>query len=429
MLKVISSSFGRQLTVALVQLLIVIYISREFGAEGSGVYALSLLLPTMLNVFLNLGVPQTNVYFLNQKKFTSEEVAGSTIFYSILLSVIGILFSLIVVAYSDFFFQGVDKEYLYISMLSFPFILSQSFLSSLFQAREDFFSYNTTLLIQPVLLLILVLLFFILDKSELLFVFYSFLFSHIVAFLYALCIICRIEGFKLKKNLKYNRFYLSELRDYGLKSHVTNVISFLNYRVDMYIVGFFLSPTAVGVYIISVQLAEKYWMISQAISTVLYPRLSSRELDFSEKGKITTIFFKLSIILTFLAVLVTMPILAFLIPFVFGEEFSDSFYILLILIPGVLFMSGSRIIANDIAARGRADVNMYGSILVVVLNVLGSIAFVPRYGLVGAATTTSVCYMLNLLYRLLCFKFISGVSFANCFSLIKSDFKYIRGIR
>ncbi|MDZ7782930.1 MAG: polysaccharide biosynthesis C-terminal domain-containing protein [Halioglobus sp.] len=89
-----------------------------------------------------------------------------------------------------------------------------------------------------------------------------------------------------------------------------------------------------------------------------------------------------------------------LITLIFGDAFKEAYVPLLVLLPGIVMASGARVLANDIAARGRPELNMYTSVVVVTVNVLGNMLLIPLYGLAGAAIATSIAYALNFMMRL-----------------------------
>ena len=91
--------------------------------------------------------------------------------------------------------------------------------------------------------------------------------------------------------------------------------------------------------------------------------------------------------------------LYWLISPVFGEEYVEALPAFLWLLPGIIAGAGSRIYANCIAAAGKPEWNMYSSIGVVTINVIGNILLVPKYGIVGAAWATSLAYVLNAVVK------------------------------
>ena len=95
----------------------------------------------------------------------------------------------------------------------------------------------------------------------------------------------------------------------------------------------------------------------------------------------------------------------------FGHEFDDSAEVLKVLLPGIILFSVDRILSNDLAGRGKPEVNMYTSIFTVVSNLVMNLLLVPKYGLFGAAFSTSLTYGLSTFVKVFLFKKNTGVPF------------------
>ena len=81
--------------------------------------------------------------------------------------------------------------------------------------------------------------------------------------------------------------YLRPALGYGVKAHLGNLVAFLNYRMDIFLVNLFVGPGGAGLYSIAVRLVEQLWMISRAVSTVLLPRLSAMMGDDTGRRRLT----------------------------------------------------------------------------------------------------------------------------------------------
>ena len=78
-----------------------------------------------------------------------------------------------------------------------------------------------------------------------------------------------------KFRLFLNKNLLKDSGVYGGKVYLANALSFLNYRLDILLIAMFLAPAAVGLYSIAVGIAEKLFLISRALTIVLFPKISS----------------------------------------------------------------------------------------------------------------------------------------------------------
>jgi O-antigen/teichoic acid export membrane protein len=199
------------------------------------------------------------------------------------------------------------------------------------------------------------------------------------------------------------------------------MLAFINYKADVLLVNFFLGPGVVGIYVIAVALAEKLWLMSQAASTVLLPRLAELSADDAKRKELTPFITRWVLLLTLIAALILALVAHWLVMWIFGSDYLGSLVPLWILLPGMVFLAGTRVLANDIAARGRPDVNTYGSIIVVTINVLGNLLLIPPLGLAGAAVATTLAYSVDLIVRVWVYGWFSGNHWTDSLFVRTSD--------
>lgn len=73
-----AATLGRQVSSGLLQIITLAVIGRFFGAEGTGIYTLALLLPTMLATFLNIGIGSANVYYIGSNQVGAAQAWSAT---------------------------------------------------------------------------------------------------------------------------------------------------------------------------------------------------------------------------------------------------------------------------------------------------------------------------------------------------------------
>jgi O-antigen/teichoic acid export membrane protein len=393
----IGLTLARQLLAACAQLLLVVLIARELGPEGNGHYAIAILIPTMLANFLNLGIGPATVYYLSRNDCDIHQAIAGNLRLAIIISSIGVVCTLPVLCFwSHEIFPGVSQKLLYLGLASFPLTLLLAYLNTILQGLEDFKAFNLTILLPPYMNLIgVVIALYWLQLGV-----PGAVVAYLTGQLVGLVIVFRLLGQKRTSNPVAREAppiyeYASRTLGYGWKAHLSNILAFVNYRADIFLVNFFLTPAATGIYVIAVQIAEKLWILSQAASTVLFPRLSSMYQNPKARLALTNKGFWVVSAITAAASIALAVSLWWLIRPVFGEEYVEALPAFLWLLPGIIAGSGSRIYANCIAAAGRPEWNMYSAVAVVIINVLGNIILVPEYGIVGAAWATSVAYCSN----------------------------------
>ncbi len=420
-------TLGRQLAAGLLQLATVVIIARVLGPAGNGQYALALLLPTMLATFLNLGIAPANVYFLGAGKVDTATVFRAVNRLALLIVAVGLgAGALCILFFSESWFPNVPRIILWGALSIFPFALFQSFLSSIFQGLQKFNVFNLILLAQPAVTMAVVLMLVLFDSARLEYV----LAAHLIGFVVMVCIgLLKIrEEIPLGKIAHHRQGYIRQAVSYGYKAHLSNILAFVNYKADIFLVNLLIGSAAAGIYVVAVQVVERLWLLSQSVSTVILPRLSELSADEEKRRQVTPIICRTVIAVTLLAAVLLSCLAYLFISLFFGAEYLKAVLVLLLLLPGIVAGSGGRILANDIAARGRPELNMYFAIIVVAVNIAGNILLIPKYGLPGAAIATSFAYVLNLLLRLIVYKRISGNRFIDSLVITTDDIAMIKNV-
>lgn len=421
LLKNISTTFLRQIISGLLQILILSLIANIYGPTGNGIFAQVILLPTILMTLLNFGVGSACVYYINSKKIEKENVLLAIYeifkFQIVLAYVIGFF---VIIIFKDTVFSDISLQLLISSLVFFPFILLSNLTSCYFQAIQDFKTYNFLSIIQPIIFISLIFLGLIFEKNI----------TYIVIFYFTSILIIQIFALKKIDISKFsfnksNKIEKSLILKYGLKSHASNILAFINYKADLFIISYFLDSTLVGIYVVAVTLCETLWLISSSVSTIILPVLSSLGGNNRKEDLLASTISRIVIWITFIASLILILTLRYILELAFSQQYSQVFDIAIILIPGIIFSSSSRILANDLAARGRPDLNIKTSWISVMINICLNFYLIPIYGLIGAAAATSISYTLNLLLRLYVHQAYTGIFFTKNLLIEKNDISVI----
>jgi len=355
-LKQIATNFvivqSRTFAMAFIALLTSVVLARALGAGGRGQLAVIMLLPAMLSTFLNLGVSPANVFYLSSKRVPSNVALRTSIFLALFLSLLGVSFSVPLLLFkSDTLFPGAPLWLLLLGMAFFPIQLLDGFFVSIINGQQRFKEYAAISLLSPFLYL-----------------------AALSVFVWML--------------------------DSG-------VMAFVNYRADLFILNLFLSSANLGVYAISVALAESLWLLSKGISTVLLPKLSELHNDEKKRKMLTPFIARWVFLLTFVAAVVAAIIIPYAINLLYGEEFMPGVHTFRILLIGIVLGAFSRVLANDIAARDLPQYNFYASIAVVSVNVTMNFILIPKWGIIGAAAATSFAYGFNSILKICIYSAVS----------------------
>lgn len=420
-------TFGRQFVAGLMQLGLILIVARLLGPEGAGAFAVALLLPTLMGQLLNFGIGSANVYFVasGQVSLGRAWAASRDLMVAVVLFGIAIGTALILMT-SDTLFPGVAQPVLLMALAIFPFSLMMSVVAGMFQALQDFRSFNLAVMAQPALALMGALALWAGGGVNLVALLGVVSLSHALALGLALSILRR--RIPLLDGIGAHMSYLRTALGYGVKSHLGNILSFLNYRLDLFLVNLLAGPAAAGLYSVAVRLVEQLWMISQAVSTVIFPRLSAMADDEAARRRFTPMVARIVLWITLFGAGVLAVIARPLIELLFGTEFVDASVALVILLPGVVLLSCARVLANDMAARGRVGINLGLAALVLVINTTANLLLIPPFGIAGAAVATSLAYTVNLLVRLVLQRVIAETRWWTILIFMPGDVKILKQI-
>lgn len=240
----------------------------------------------------------------------------------------------------------------------------------------------------------------------------SFLFSEIV--------LLPIQVLLLRRKLitikcRVGRYWIKEHSIFGFKAFLGGVFIELNSRVDVLMLGIFLSDSVVGLYSFAAMLAEGFHqalvVVKNNINPVMGKLISARKIDEFKRIVVKTmrIVYPVSFLITSLSIGLYLPALHFL-PNV--AEFSDSLPVLATLLLGFWLVSGflpfDSILTQSGFPASQTFINAFGLVINFLLNIL----LIPLYGPIGAALATSA----SLVFTIICLNKV--VSHKLGFSLI-----------
>ena len=109
-----------------------------------------------------------------------------------------------------------------------------------------------------------------------------------------------------------------------------------------------------------------------------------------------------------------------------GATFDAMKLPFIILIPGIFSLSVLTLLAAYFSGKGKVKVNIQGTIIALVVVVVGDYLFVPRYGIIAAAAVSTVGYTVNLGYELYVFYKDYDINLFDFFRWRKEDYRWIK---
>lgn len=383
--------FGTQVFGAAVGLINGIILARLLGPAGKGDYYLIILLPTTAVVLIQLGLP-TAFEFFSARGQTTGLVTKSFVLTAVFsLLAIGIVVIFLPVL-REAFLHGIALEPVLFAFLAVPLALHATFSAAIVIGRQAVRWYAAVKLSYPfatTVLLIIVLGGLGASVAGAVAVFVVVAVINALAFLIAAA---RIGRGVQEPGLAGYR----QLIRYGLRFYPGSLAGYFSYRIDVYLIAFLLvNPSEpLGYYSMAVGLAEMIFFFPSAVSSVFFPRVagSSREDADRQVAQVS----RVTLLVSGMFALALVPA-ALVLFWVVLPAFGQSIEPLVVLLPGVVALSGANVVGGYVTGIGRPGVNSIVSVIAFVVNIAVNLLLIPRFGIVGAATASLVSYSLSSL--------------------------------
>lgn len=364
-------------------------IARWLGPEGKGMLAMILLVPGMLGLFLSGGIGVANVYFAGSGQLGVPSLTANSVGFAIVATILGfgVVGSLVMTGWLEAVVPGIPIWLVLIAMLGLPAGLLGSYFNTILQGLQHIVTVNLVNITKAALTLALTLLLVIGLQLSLI--------GALVASLGAGAVAALVTGALLRrKGAIFTPLWdLSVMRptfSFGLRGHIGNVLQFFNYRLDVFIVNYFLGPASVGIYGVSVMITELLWYLPNAVGFVIFPKAAATDPEVM--NVFTPRVFRVTLGLTALAALGLAAVGRPLIQFIYSSAFIGAYIPMLVMLPGVVLLGGAKVLTNEIAGRGYPHYNSVNAGLALVLTVVLDLVLIPRHGIAGAALASSIAY-------------------------------------
>jgi O-antigen/teichoic acid export membrane protein len=208
------------------------------------------------------------------------------------------------------------------------------------------------------------------------------------------------------------RDWLREHLWYGMRGALSNIISDLNTRVDVLMLGYFMTDKDVGIYTMAATLAEGFlqlpYILQRNLNPIIGQSFAERNLSRIEDAarRVRQIFYPAMAAMGLAAALVYPLAIRLFFP---HQDFGASWPVFCILAASVVIQSGYLPIGGILFQGGRPGAQTWLMVCSLGANVLLNLALIPMWGIIGAAVATAIAYLLQVVLLLVFAKRLFGV--------------------
>ena len=211
---------------------------------------------------------------------------------------------------------------------------------------------------------------------------------------------------------------------FSLVGYLSNMVNLINYRFDVWVVDHHHGTSALGLYAAAVGIGQLLFYIPEPFSRVVQPYLygqAKNEMLSRYKAVARVNFTTVMVLAIVLALLAP-----WVVPLLFGEVFIDSVPALRLLLPGIVFSSASKLLAQLVVQSGLQQFNLYATIAGAVDTILLDLLLIPIWGIEGAALTSSISYLVILAVIIGVIRFRLNITVHDLFLMHREDMLNLR---
>lgn len=386
-----------------------IFLARYLGPELKGIVTSVVNNSNIISIVITFGLHQAYFYYRKRDQsegFLSEFMSLTIVVFSIYFLVSGCIIAVIL----------PDPEVISCAMLSiimgYSTVVNHVALAEFPNRRNTIMS-----LIHLIDLLVLIFLYFVIPVSYgIAMVLSGFVFlAEAIIYTWVIPFKFNIHNLRVALFLKYIKF--------GLLPMLAILLSTFNYRIDVIMLRASdnVSFAEIGIYSIGVSLAEKVFLVPDAVKEILISKLTKGK-DKEEVAKVIRVCWPI-------ALLSTIGIVIFgklFIDIFYGIEYSAAYQTTVICVFGTVFMVFFKMISSFNIVNGKQYVNMIVLVIADLFNVVLNLCLIPIWGCNGAAIASDISYLLCALAFLIYFSKTQSIPIKKIVLLQKNDLKVIR---
>lgn len=369
-----------------------ILVARLLGPEGRGQFAIAILWPSLIAAVGNLGLREALTYEQAKQPDLAPVLAAHALLLAMGLSVVlmAIGWGLI-----PLLTRSQALEVRAASLLFLWFIptnlLAQNALGIL-QGNLNIALFNVIRLSVNVVYLIVVLLIWIMSTLTVWTATWALLLANVSTAAMA------VASVWVKYGVRWciDQTILHRLFSYGIRNHLASLMLLLNQRADQLLMALLIPPVQLGWYVAAVNISMLARLASGAFSTLLFPKVTNKPLE--DQRRITVLYSRLNVTTTLILTIGLLVSIPFLIPLLYGRDYTPSVVPAAILTVGAAFVAIGQTWAASLRGLGQPMVPAKAEMISLLVTSVGLALTLHLLGILGASLTSVVAYSISSYY-------------------------------
>jgi O-antigen/teichoic acid export membrane protein len=375
--------------------------ARALMPAGRGQLAAMILWPSILASFTALGVPSSLIYFFRLSMTgRSPEQRERIVATGLVMSVLtGILATIIGVIFIPHWMKQYSPETIRAAqwfMIVTPVTAVTLAGKSILEAAGSFSSSNLLQLSTPLFTAVPLVVLWAVHRLDPFTAACTYIFAALPSFVYLL--------YRLKPLVTHLRGDVASaklLLGYGVRSYGTDLLGTLALQVDQVLVVRFLTPTAMGSYVVMLSLSRMLNLVYNSVTMILFPKAAG--LTAEAVLALTERCARVATIVSAAAAIFVYIFGPFFINLLYGREYGSALSSLRILLIEVTLAGTAYVLAQAFMALGRPGVLTILQAIGLSISIPLMILLIPRWGIKGAAFALLASTLARLVFLMAAF--------------------------
>ncbi len=407
-------------------LAVTIFLSRYLQAEEAGNFFYTLVILSFVQLLVSFTLDAGITYYV-----AGHQTAPWLKILILVWSIIAGLAGMILIHYCFHLFHlSTTASPLMFSLYIFLFVVGQcliNFSGAWLQANQSFFLPYAMQAFSNFCFLVVSIILVNTDKGTNHFFLIYFSSISLSGLILYLTVVLKKENVLPNKN--GSDYTLKQFFSYSFIALWANIFFFFVYRMDAWFLKQASTCTAadLGNYLQASRLGQMLLILPQIAAAVIFPQVANKKYDAYIIQNIETICRLIG--LFFLLLFIIIALMGnYIFPLIFGDSFTTMTVPLLILLPGIYFLSVHNILAAWIGGSGHVKQNVISASIALIIAFIAYHFTVPLYGTIAAAAVSSLAYFILMIYSYIIIKKNHNISILNFIGFKKKDLKWVKHI-
>jgi len=420
-----------RVTVAVTGALGTVIVARLLGPAGAGGYALAQTFILMLVLLTTLGVEHGMAYYVSTKHWAAPDALRSSYRVSLVTGAVGVALGVGARLVIPKVFGNLSVLDTAFAAAALPFAVSWLYFSYVVLAIDHYEAYVLPPAIQSTLGLLFVGVGA--ATSGLRGAVIGFTLAHVLVGIGARIAAPRVLAKANLPPVPHEPRMLRRAVRFGIKAYAANALQFVNFRLGLFVLAAVGTSADVGHYSVALAVTTVLWLLPQALSDTLLPRIASlgsrmREGDVDLRAFVEAKSLRHTALIVYVSTIGLAAVLVLLVEPIYGPAFEPAVDLGLILLPGVALIGISGTLTASFVGRGHPEYSFAITLITTPLTIALYLILIPAHGATGAVVASTISYTVTFLLAAFGYWRVTGANVLSRLVPTRSEFADYRAL-